>query len=138
MSKLLIDTNILVYAIDEDSQFYTKAQSVLYDSNSILFTTSKNLSEFLVVITKGVNAATSVGEALAVLNDYQNLLTVIYPNEKSFSIFKELLRKYQPTGLRIHDLEIISIGLAHNLNQVATINIKDFNDIEEITLAVIA
>jgi len=70
MSKILIDTNILVYAIDQDSM----------------------------------------------------------------AIFLELVSLYQPKGSRVHDIEIISIGLANRVYEVATFNAADFKSIREISL----
>ena len=134
INEVLIDTNILVYAIDEDSKFYSKSQALLYDSDYDLLTTSKNLSEFLAVVTKGQVVSLSVDEALAVLEDYDDILTILYPSETSIHIFKELLQKYKPTGLKIHDFEIISIGLSHEINQIATVNTKDLEGVEEIEL----
>jgi len=58
----------------------------------------------------------------------------LYPAEKSNSIFLELLKKYTPHGLKIHDYEIISIALSHKIKSIATVNKKDFEDIEEIKL----
>jgi predicted nucleic acid-binding protein len=134
MNELLVDTNILVYAIDEDSEFYSKSQKLLYHSDHTLFITSKNLSEFLTVVTKGPVVSLSIDDALAVLEDYINLFNILYPSEISFTIFRRLLQKYKPTGLKIHDFEIASIGLAHKINQIATLNAKDFEGIEEVQL----
>ncbi|HED06742.1 MAG TPA: PIN domain-containing protein [Ignavibacteria bacterium] len=52
MNNILIDTNLLIYAIDEDSKYYNSVQKILYDESNNLFTTSKNISEFLSVITR--------------------------------------------------------------------------------------
>jgi len=68
------------------------------------------------------------------LDDFIDTITILYPNEKSFSIFRRLLKKYEPAGLKIHDFEIISIGLAYNINQIATNDLCDFKNIEEINL----
>ncbi len=46
MSKVLVDTNILVYGIDEDSTFFKRARKILEQETHQLVTTSKNLSEF--------------------------------------------------------------------------------------------
>jgi len=43
MNKLLLDTNILVYGIDEDLKFFKKSRQILDHSDYQLFTTSKNL-----------------------------------------------------------------------------------------------
>jgi len=47
-----LDTNILVYAIDEDSDYFERARSVIEKSEKTLLTTSKNLAEFLAVVTR--------------------------------------------------------------------------------------
>ncbi|MFQ5648496.1 MAG: type II toxin-antitoxin system VapC family toxin [bacterium] len=112
MNELLVDTNILVYAIDEDSEFFAKSRFILSKTDCQLCTTSKNFAEFLAVTTRGQNSL-SMGDALEVIEDYLSLLTVLFPNDHSFEVFRELLSKYQPAGLKVHDFEIISIALAH-------------------------
>jgi len=52
MNKLLLDTNVLVYSIDEDSRFFQRARKVFEYSDKALLTTTKNLAEFLSVVTK--------------------------------------------------------------------------------------
>jgi predicted nucleic acid-binding protein len=52
MNKILIDTNILVYGIDEDSAFFKRSRKILEQEKNQLATTSKNLIEFLAVTTK--------------------------------------------------------------------------------------
>ena len=47
MNEILFDTNLLIYAIDEESKYYNSAQQLLNDKGNKLFTTSKNISEFL-------------------------------------------------------------------------------------------
>ena len=44
------------------------------------------------------------------------------------------LKKYTPSGLRIHDFEIMSIALANGIKNIATQNISDFKNIEEIKI----
>lgn len=53
---------------------------------------------------------------------------------KILAIFLELMERYQPKGLKVHDLEIISIGLAAGIHQIATFNEKDFKAVKEISL----
>lgn len=134
MSKILVDTNILIYSIDEDSKFFSKSQELLYNPKLELFTSSKNLSEFLSVITRVSINPLSIKDALLVLEDFTNIFTILYPTESAFSIFKKLLQKYKPTGLKIHDFEIASIGLANDITQIVTFNTKDFKEIEEVNL----
>ena len=133
-NDLLIDTNILVYAIDEDSQFYTASRSVLQQKNKTLFTTSKNLTEFLTVITRSSGYGLSSEIALNFLQKLIQQLEIIYPTPDSLAIFLELVTQYQPSGLKLHDFEIISIALANGISEIATFNKKDFQIITEITL----
>lgn len=132
MSKLLIDTNVLIYSIDEDSKFFRLAHNILLEQNE-LYTTSKNLSEFLTVITR-VPYPLSLKDALQVIDDFSRIMTFLYPDEKSFLIFKDLLQQYQPVGLKIHDYEILSIGLTNKINTIVTFNEKDFKKVKEINL----
>mgnify|MGYP001565009263 FL=1 len=134
MSKVLLDTNFLIYSIDEESKYFEKAQNLISEQKIDLFTTSKNLSEFLAVITRFPGNSLTLKNALTVLLDFKTFLTILYPNEKSYKIFIDLLKKYEPTGLQIHDFEIISIALAHQIDTIATFNIKDFKRVAEVKL----
>lgn len=80
MSKLLVDTNILVYGIDQDSKFFKRSRNVLDHSDSQLVTTSKNLLEFLAVATResGYNLETDL--ALKILDDIIQGMDIIYPS----------------------------------------------------------
>ena len=134
MSKLLVDTNILVYGIDEDSQFFNQSRQILDHSENQLVTTSKNLIEFLAVATRpsGYDLETKV--ALEILEEIVQRFEIVYPTQDSLAIFLELSERYQPTGLKVHDFEIISIGLAAGVHDVATFNTKDFKAVKEVSL----
>jgi len=43
MSKILIDTNVLIYSIDEDSKYFGKVHEFLSQPDIELFITSKNI-----------------------------------------------------------------------------------------------
>ena len=131
-SSVLIDTNILIYAIDADSRFHNGALKLLLDPTLKLFTTSKNLSEFLVVLTRNKEIELSTSECFQLLNSLLTDITILYPNPTTFKIFQDLISKYNPRGLWIHDVEIASIGLAHGISTIATNNIADFKRIAEI------
>ncbi|MBK7107402.1 MAG: PIN domain-containing protein [Ignavibacteriae bacterium] len=137
MNEIFFDTNLLIYAIDEESKYYISVQQILNNKENKLFTSSKNISEFLSVVTRNPKSSISIKEALVVVKDFQKIFTILYPTEKSNSIFIDLLKKYSPIGLRIHDFEIISISLSNNIKTIATVNKKDFIDVSEIELVLI-
>lgn len=134
MSRLLVDTNILVYGIDQDSRYYKESRDILDHSDDQLVTTSKNLLEFLSVVTRVSAYNLNTALALEILDDILQSIDIIYPNQESLAIFLKLMENYEPRGLKVHDLEIISIGLSADIHQVATFNEKDFRDISEINL----
>ncbi len=134
MNNILLDTNLLIYAIDEDSKYYNSVQNILFAESNNLFTTSKNISEFLSVVTRYPDKSISIKDALVVINEFKSIFTILYPSEQSNLIFLDLLKKYSPHGLKIHNFEIISIALSHNIENIATVNRKDFSGIKEINL----
>jgi predicted nucleic acid-binding protein len=134
MSKLLVDTNILIYGIDEDSKFFDQSRNILDHSDYQLVTTSKNLVDFLTVVTRASGYDFKTDRALEILDEIIQIVQIIYPSQDSLAILLELTRRYQPSGLKIHDYEIISIGLAAGIYDVATFNKKDFQAVNEITL----
>jgi predicted nucleic acid-binding protein len=134
MNELLVDTNVLIYGIDEDSKFFGQSRQILDNSNYQLVTTSKNLVEFLTVVTRSSGYGLSTEKALDILDEIIQKIQIIYPSQDSLAILLELTKRYQPTGLKIHDFEIISIGLASGIYDVATFNEKDFRAVNEISL----
>jgi len=134
MNKILVDTNVLVYSIDEDSKFHTISKNLIQNPLNELYTTSKNLSEFLVVLTRGTKETVTIENALKVLEDLISYFTILYPSDASRKIFQELLLKYRPKGLKIHDFEIISIGFQNSVTNIATKNEDDFKGVREIKL----
>lgn len=134
MNKLLLDTNILIYAIDQESKFFTDARKVLESSDYHLLTTSKNLSELLTVITRSSGYDLNMKLGLAILEEILTGVSVIYPNHESLARFLELIGRYEPVGLHIYDFEIISIALANGIDHIATFNRDDFKQVKEITL----
>ena len=122
MNKILLDTNVLIYAIDADSKYHKKSLELINDSTLSLYTTSKNISEFLVVLTRTEAVRIEVQEALEILLDLLLNIIVLYPTERSSEVFYNLLKKYNPSGLRIHDFEIISIGLSYGIRKITHVS----------------
>jgi len=133
-NSVLVDTNVLIYAIDADSRFHDRALRFLSDPALRLFTTSKNVSEFLVVLTRNEEIALSPTECLEMLNSLLTNIVILYPYPMTFKVFQDLVRKYKPRGLWIHDLEIASIGIAYGISTIVTNNIADFECITEVEI----
>lgn len=100
MSKLLIDTNLLVYGIDQDSEFFSRSRNILDNSDNQLVTTSKNLLEFLAVVTRKSGYDLTTDLALDVIDDIIQNIEIIYPNQESLAIFLELNGPLQPQRIK--------------------------------------
>ncbi|MBI5916364.1 MAG: PIN domain-containing protein [Bacteroidetes bacterium] len=129
--KILLDTNILLYALDVASQYHASVTKILTDPSSELFTTSKNISEYFAVCSK-LNIPFS--DSLIFYRSVCENARILFPDAGSLAIFETLLQKYQPKGNRVFDLEIVAIGLANQLTTIATANFKDFIGITEISI----
>ncbi|WP_340104734.1 type II toxin-antitoxin system VapC family toxin [Rhodohalobacter sp. 8-1] len=86
MSRVLFYTNILVYGIDEDSKYYGQARQILDQREKQLITTSKNLIEFLTVITKSSGYNLNSELALEIIDELIQSVEVIYPTQVSITI----------------------------------------------------
>ena len=131
MTKLLVDTNVLIYALNQDSVYHNSAKPILLNPNYNFFITSKNVSEFFAVTSKLKISYQSS------LNFYEELKTntnILFPTEKSLPIFEKLIKQYQPKGNQVFDVEIVSIMLDNNINHIATFNQKDFIRITEVQI----
>lgn len=96
-----------------------------------MFITTKNISEFFAVCSK---LKLDFDKTFGFYADIKEYFTILKPDDLSLSKFEILLKKYQPKGNRVYDIEIVSIMLANNLKRIITANIIDFIDISEVEL----
>jgi predicted nucleic acid-binding protein len=129
MNNILLDTNILVYAFDETSEFYKKSVELFINEDNNLFIATKNISEFFSVCSK-LNL--DLNKTFDFYSDLKENCTILKPTDSSLDIFENLIKKYKPRGNRVFDIEIVSIMLANELKRIATANIEDFKNITEI------
>ena len=131
MNNILLDTNILIYAFEETSDFHKKSAELFLNEENNLFVATKNISEFFAVCSK---LSLDLDKTFGFYSDLKENCTILKPTDKSLEIFENLIKKYKPRGNRVYDIEIVSIMLANELNKVATANIDDFKNIDEIDL----
>ncbi|MEK7255900.1 MAG: type II toxin-antitoxin system VapC family toxin [Bacteroidota bacterium] len=131
MTNVLLDTNILIYALDDNSIFHQKASEILQRDDLNLFVATKNISEYFAVCSKlGIDRPKVYG----FYEDLQLNVSFLFPSEESLLHFETLIKKYEPKGNRVFDLEIVSVMLANNLVKIATFNIGDFKDVDEVEI----
>lgn len=129
MNKILVDTNIFIYALNKDSKYYKKSAQFLIDTNNLLFTTSKNISEFFAVTSK---LKVDYSLAYQFYIDIKENTTILFPNDSSLALFDMFIEKYKPIGNQVYDLEIASIMISNHIYRIATYNTKDFESVNEV------
>ncbi|MEZ4963018.1 MAG: hypothetical protein R2830_24540 [Saprospiraceae bacterium] len=101
MKHVIIDTNVLLYALDKGNMYHQQSLKLLNDPQLRLSITSKNISEYFAVCSK-FNVA--LKDALPFYHQIRQNTNVPYPSDNSLSIFETLLQKYQPKGNQVFDL----------------------------------
>jgi len=130
--KILLDSNILVYALEQSNPYHQKAEALILNAGFDFFVTTKNISEYFAVCSKldvPSDKSWSFYESLCLNAE------ILFPTQTSLGIFETLLKKYQPRGNRVYDIEIVSIALANGISEICTVNVKDFSGVTEITVA---
>ncbi len=130
--KILLDSNVLLYAMDKNSKYHKISINILENKNYQLFVSTKNISEILAVGSKiKIDKSLVLKFIETIVFEVSNL---IYPNKESFNQFLKIIKKYNIKGNQVYDMEIASIMLANNINTIATFNHKDFAEIDEIEI----
>ena len=135
MSKVLVDTNILIYAKDVAS-IHHDASLIFLKQPAEYFISVKNLTEYYAVVTKGEKPLLTSQEAWHDLEEFSFFFTVLYPTQVSQQHLAKLILQYAPKGILIHDFEITAIALANGIHKIATFNKSDFQTIKEIEVIV--
>lgn len=132
---MLVDSNILVYAINLSSPKHKKAQEFLQQNIGKLFIAHQNILETLRVLThpKFANPM-KPNDAWKALETIIKTCQIIHPNYQTYSIFEELVKKYHLSGDQIFDSYLIATALGNEITYIATDNIKDFKKFEEIKM----
>lgn len=135
-TTVLLDTNILVYAINPQSEFHFVAKNFLQDlieSEAKIYIPDKALYEFYRVLSSqvlqkyfSIELAKETWRSFA----FSEFFEIIYSSEAILKITDKLLDKF-PNN-HIFDLQIMACGLALEVDIIYTKNLKDFPLINEI------
>lgn len=131
MTKIIVDTNVLIYGRNQSSIFHQSAVEILKDDSVELFVTSKIISEYFAVCTK---LGISEDDIWSFYEELKRNTTLLHTDTESVIHFEELVKKYKPVGNRVFDIEIVSVMMANGVLKLATANVKDFQNIAEIEI----
>ena len=136
---ILFDSNILVYAHNEDSLFHSQSINLITEVikggiSGVL--TSQNLLEFYSIITDKRRLSNPITPKVAseLIKQYlASPFEIIYPNLNTNKIMLELLKKNNPKDGQIFNCYLIATMLSNNIGQLITANIADFEKIDSIS-----
>lgn len=133
MSKTgLIDTNILIYAIDESSFYHNSAHLFLEKivAKETIFLTLQNFTEFYAIVTnpKRVNTPLTQNEAVKTIVQFiqLNLFHIIIPKQKTLETIINLLLKYRIRPSEIHDVHLAAVMLDNHIRTIYTADTSVF------------
>jgi predicted nucleic acid-binding protein len=130
---ILVDSNILIYAVNEASPKIKQSQEFLQTHRSEIAIAHQNILESLRVITHPkFQVPHTIRDALEALERITSHATVIAPNKLTVSITWNLIQDYEIKANQIFDAYLAATALSWGIDTIATDNTKDFMRITEI------
>lgn len=130
---MLIDSNILIYAINADSPKNKLAINFLKENLEYLEIAHQNIFETIRVLThKNYSKPLKLGETIEAIFAILESCRIITPNKTSLYLALELIKKHDLTGNRIFDAYLAATALSNGIENIATDNVKDFRIFEGI------
>lgn len=136
--KYALDTNILLRLRQPEHEHHSAcvaAIQTLKSQNYELCILPQNLYEFWVVATRPVEnngLGLDITQAEQELKLLKQLFSLYLDHPDIYEKWEKLIIDYQIKGKRAHDVKIIATMLTHNIQNLLTINIKDFQKFPEI------
>lgn len=132
---MLVDSNILIYAINAASPKHNKAQSFLKENLGSLEISHQNVLETIRVLThQKFSKPMNLNMALTAIYAIAKSCRIISPTQATYYLTLELISKYKLAGNRIFDAYLAATTLSNGIDTIATDNVKDFKKLTEITV----
>jgi predicted nucleic acid-binding protein len=136
----IVDTNVLVYALDADAPQHTAARALLEaardEASATLFVTSQILCEFYSIVTNArrVPKPRSAAEATTAISGLLAFLHVPPVPTHAVDGLLDLLRRHPVTGGDVFDLHIVATMQAYDVHRIYTFNTADFAVFPELSI----
>jgi predicted nucleic acid-binding protein len=135
----IIDTNVLVYALDIDAPRHTASRTMLEaarDGSTTLYVTSQILCEFYSIVTNArrVSKPRTSADAVSAISGLLAFLQVLPIPAQTVEGWLSLLRRRPVTGGDVFDLQIAAAMRANDVQRIYTFNTDDFEVFSEISV----
>ncbi|HEX7017539.1 MAG TPA: PIN domain-containing protein [Patescibacteria group bacterium] len=132
---MLIDSNIIIYSLDDTSPKHHLAQNFLLHHQNQLVVAQQNIFETLRILThRKFPNPFPVNEAIKALRAITEQATIIFPNLETHDLALELIQKYRVTGTEVFDAYLVATALNNGIEEIASDNTKHLQKYEEITV----
>ena len=135
--KVLIDSNIFIYTLDESIGHTEKVRLYLeglFSSNLELFVSTQNILEIKRVVTHPTFEKKRIKVDIdRIINNWLKNITLIYGDEQVWYEYLELSQKYSVKGNQVFDLWLVATMKANNIKIIITANTKHFKKYRGIT-----
>jgi predicted nucleic acid-binding protein len=142
-TRIFLDTNVLVYAHDAASQYHVDSANLLTKIIERLWQgviAEQTLIELYRILTNRTamrNDPLSAAQAHRLIYDvyWGEQFQIIYPTELTLQKTLKLASQRNIVSAKIFDLRLAAVALSAKIDCFATYNVKDFQDIENLTVA---
>jgi predicted nucleic acid-binding protein len=135
----VVDTNVLVYALDADAPQHAVSRALLETGqagHATLYVTSQIVCEFYAIVTnpRRVQNPSSPATALAAISSLLGFLHVLPAPAHTVEELVRPLRRRPVTGGDIFDLQILATMNVNGIGRIYTFNAGDFASFPEIAV----
>ena len=137
----VIDTNVLVYAMDADHPHHAATWALLdaaRNGSTTLYVTAQILCEFYSIVTnpRRVLKPRSPAEAVAAISGMLALLQILPGPARVITTVIELLQRHPVTSAGVFDVLSVSTMQTNDVRRIYTFNTADFEVFPELTVVV--
>ena len=124
---MLIDSNILIYAINISSPKSKVAGQFLKNNEKQLVIAHQNIFEAIRVLThpkfgQSVTSKDAIKSVMSIASSSK----VITPNFKTHFLALELIERHNLTANKVFDAYLAATALSNEIDTIVTDNVKDF------------
>ena len=137
----LIDTGILLRFVSRhDSNFaeIRRAVRTLKARREAMHITTQTIAEFWNVCTRPATSRGGLGLSVEETKNRVELLertfTLLPDSPKVYAEWKQLVENYKVSGVQVHDARLIAIMNVYGIQNIITLNTKDFSRFRNISV----
>jgi predicted nucleic acid-binding protein len=132
VKRLFVDTNILIFATNELSEWHLPAERSLQEARQLgidLIISSQVLREYLAAATRIsiIGNGLPLPKILENVRIFRNEFIVVEDNPFVLDALIDIFQKVQVAGKQVHDANIVATMQVHGLKHLLTHNIADFS-----------